>query len=406
MKSLRVLQSILDKDSTITRYGDDSKQTANVSTYSMKKVRTSSAQTAMLLSERTNESMNTVEDEKIHAVLCEADISPAEDSEINLYNSPAPLDKNLMQEAEPDVRAAGGSKADLITKQSLADRNIEPDTVLHNIYEDSIRGNVILNPLYDCSYQRPTYRPELISKINDPDESVNNIPQWCFTWSEGVRSMLTNPFKGLKLEGATIAFWMRVPSYFTLVNHSAILTFLGDLKHYKHPDPNVETNSSNDAITTPFLTIEASGDVYFQEAYMNILAQTINGAATTYSQNIPPYRKSLGRRWEYIVFSITNEGIETYINGVKVNYDMVYKGKRFNGGNGNPGNAGMSTLMDFISDEDTNLYLGLTILNGEGKSDQIMYDNVTFYDEAVNEEEALQLFHDEIESFKEKQSNS
>lgn len=312
------------------------------------------------------------------------------------WNTGAPLDPQLMVAAEPDMRVSDGQDAELITRQSLLDNGVEENAVLHNLYDDAVMGKVILNPLNDCSYRKPTYRPDLKGG-SFPNDIINRIPQWSFTWSEGARSMITNPFKGIHLtEGCTISFWMRVPSYFSLVDRNAIMTFLGDLKWYEHPDLNCLHNMENSVKTTPYLTFETNLCIGFQDAYQNWYCKELEGSYSTYSTQIPPYRKALGRKWEFITYSITDEGIDTYINGQKVEYTMVYKGKRFNGGNGEPGNSGMCTLTEFLSAEDTNLFLGLTITSDEGKCDQIMYKDINFYDSAASEEEAVELFNEAI----------
>lgn len=312
------------------------------------------------------------------------------------WNTGAPLDPQLMVAAEPDMRASDGEGAELITKQSLLANGVEENVVLRNLYDDAVMGKVILNPLNDCAYRRPTYRPDITDGV------VNREAQWCFTWSEGVRSIITNPFKGMKLsEGCTISFWMRVPSYFSLVDRNAIMTFLGDLRQYEHPDPDCLHNVENSVKTTPYLTFETNLCIGFQEAYDNTYCKSTEGFYTTYSTRIPPYRKALGRKWEFITFSITDEGIETYVNGQKVEYEIVYKGKRFNGGNGQPGNSAMCTLTEFLSDEDTNLFLGLTVTADDGKCDQIMYKDINFYDSAASEEEAVELFNEAVAAYQE-----
>ena len=229
----------------------------------------------------------------------------------------------------------------------------------------------------------------------------NRETQWCFTWSEGCHSRITNPFKGKILSGATISFWARVPSFFSLKNHSSFLTFLGDLKYLEHPSYPV--TGVNDVLTTPFLEITCDGRISFQEAYDNTFAKDMGYTEDQYSGDIPPYRHSLGRRWEHITISITNETIDFYVNGVKLEYPTVYEGKRFNGGNGSNGNSGMSKLLDFISDSDTNLFLGLTILNADGQCDSILYDAISFYDEAVDENGALELFQEAVSLYSEQQ---
>lgn len=317
----------------------------------------------------------------------------------NSWNTGSLLDPQLMAAAEPDMRISRGEHAELITKQSLNDNGIEENAVLRNLYDDAVMGKVILNPLNDCSYRKPTYRPDIKSG-SFPNDIINRIPQWCFTWSEGVRSMITNPFKGMDLsEGCTISFWMRVPSYFSLTERNAVMTFLGNLKWYEHPDPDCLHNMENSVKTTPYLTFETNLCIGFQDAYQNWYCKETERFYKTYEATIPPYRKSLGRKWEYLTYSITDEGIDTYINGQKVEYETEYKGKRFNGGNGQPGNFGMCTLTEFLSDEDTNLFLGLTITSDEGKCDQIMYKDINFYSSAASDKEASELFEEAVNMY-------
>lgn len=320
------------------------------------------------------------------------------------YNASVPLDTRLMAAATPNVKSAIGKNKELITMASLRNKKVIENKVLNNIYEDAIMGDVILNPLNDCSYRRATERLDVLEAMramkSPPEISLNRQTQWVFTWSEGARSLLTNPFKGKDISnGCTMSMWIRVPSFFALTERSALFTFLGDLKYYEFPDPNVLHNIENDVWTTPYLTVDAGLNIAFQEAYQNWYAKELKDSYTTFEPTIPPYRRSLGRKWEHLVFSFTDEGIETYINGTKVDYDIEFKGKRFHGGNGEPGNSGMCKLTEFLSAEDTNLFLGLTILNDTGKCDQIMYKNIRFYDNAANADKALDIFKEEVALF-------
>lgn len=295
-----------------------------------------------------------------------------------VYNLASGFDVALQDKAMPNVPDYTDMQ-NLITKQTLIDNEVIENAILENNYSDPIRGNVIRNDANDCAYRRATV-------------STSKEIQWCFTWTDGCYSMITNPFVGKQLEGATIAFWAKVPNYFTLRNEAAFMSFLGDLKYMQNPQYHVE--DVNDVTTTTYLEINTNARIAFQEAYDNTYLKDMMYKFEDYSPYMDPYRHGLGRRWEYITLSFTNDGIEMYINGTKLEYPKIYKGKRFNGGNGNPGNDTGIKLMDFLSDEDTNIFLGLSILNPESQCEQILYDAICFYDEAVDDEGAKKLFEE------------
>lgn len=307
--------------------------------------------------------------------------------DIVLWNAPSYIDGNLMKIADTECRNSLDPN-DIITSNTV-DLSKE-NSILKNVYEDYIRGYVILNKLNDNPKRVNTYRPENgVASVND---IVNEEQQHSFIYTAGVESIITNPFKGLELNGATISMWIRVPNFSSLNRRSAILTFLGDLTHYDHPTQ--PDGIANDVLTTPYLTIEANSNIYFNEAYYNNYCKYLEGADCVSEATIEPYRKGLGRRWEHFIFTFTNEGIETYINGVKVEYTTEYKGKRFNTGE-------LSSLMQFLTNEKTNLFLGLTILGDSlcSQCDMIMYDNIRFFDECLSEEKAKELFEEEIELY-------
>ena len=92
----------------------------------------------------------------------------------------------------------------------------------------------------------------------------------------------------------------------------------------------------------------------------------------------------------FITLSFTNDGIECYLNGEKVINHKKYYGKNF-------GIEKRLSILDFITAEDTNLFLGITLDEKKDYNDAFLFDDITFYDEPVkNAEEAMELYQEAL----------
>ena len=146
--------------------------------------------------------------------------------------------------------------------------------------------------------------------------------------------------------------------------------------------------------------------------------------------------------WHYVTIVIQNDWVITYVDGVAANPEENYKymktameasgkqgldfsyqntGKTFNKGlglrkpfsqpsdnvsewssdgtaNASPANSLSITMLDWISDQNTELYLGGTgfasecLTQGFGTVKDVCLDDVSFFDKALTEEQAVQLY--------------
>ncbi len=117
--------------------------------------------------------------------------------------------------------------------------------------------------------------------------------------------------------------------------------------------------------------------------------------------------KSVTPTWRFVTVTINNAGIKMYLDGVEVeNQYMDEAGPRFfDGGldrmadtykNGT-NNSGARTLMNFMTDATTKIYLGYTFQSGSGdnfeKAPNCYVDDLSFYDATLSAEEVAALYN-------------
>ncbi len=178
---------------------------------------------------------------------------------------------------------------------------------------------------------------------------------------------INNPFAGKEIEGATIGYWIKQED----AEKSSVLLFMDEKKMIYHPKGSVEEAAS-------VLYAENAGEAIFAEGYSN-------GGVCNSVQNL--YYTALGSEqkekqlaktteWTYITLTMNNAGITYYVNGeplIDKNTDVPCS--RFldgyyqvlsnaddpsmlNGLFGRTNNQGATSLMKFLTAEDTALYLG------------------------------------------------
>lgn len=172
----------------------------------------------------------------------------------------------------------------------------------------------------------------------------------------------TNPFKGKKLNGATIAMWVKVPTAKaagvsdgeideSLSVASGLVGFVDSQERaLVHPDAEDGGHSDQVYSGRTFFGINAQPGVYFNQIHHNsITAMDLD--ATLASSGVGT--------WKYLAVAITNDGVTCYIDGKKIDCDIAM-GKRFKASDEykNPGNDGMPYLLDFLTDNMTYRFNG------------------------------------------------
>ena len=191
--------------------------------------------------------------------------------------------------------------------------------------------------------------------INHDDDPSLQERSW--TIVEGSPSSLkfTNPFKGRSLTGATISFWVKLPSEEAgdVVDDevsngpgvsNGIVGFVdSEFRTMVHPD--CEIGGHSDIVergSRSFFGISAKPAAYFSQIHHNWLWACDTDATLA---------NDIGT-WQYCAVSITNETMKLYVNGQELKSNDIQMGKRFykNPEYKNPGNEGMPFLLDFLCD--------------------------------------------------------
>ena len=212
------------------------------------------------------------------------------------------------------------------------------------VVNDAERGNVL------------QFADGTTSKIINHDDDPS-IEERSWTIVEGSPSSLkfANPFKGRSLTGATISFWVKLPSEEAgdVVDDetdngpgvsNGIVGFVdSEFRTMVHPD--CKDGGHSDIVergSRTFFGISAKPAAYFSQIHHNWLWAVDTDATLSYN---------IGT-WQYCAVSITNETMKWYINGKALNSNEIQMGKRFykNPVYESPGNEGMPFLLDFLCD--------------------------------------------------------
>lgn len=295
----------------------------------------------------------------------------------------------ISQEKEWENKKIKNNKIKKLSNQIKLDyiSNLKNNKPLENNYYDEVRGNVIkLERTPSCYIERIS--SEDMKKIINGELNTllkrKNI--FIFNDDENFNRKITNVFKGKTFEkGCSMSFWTLYNNKDTFYNNMGLIGFVGDCKkipHHElenHPEWDIESNTIE---TTPYLYITTQFHTHFIEAHHN------------FAHSIPYYRNKVthrcDRNWMFITLSFTNDGIECYLNGEKVINHKKYYGKNF-------GIEKRLSILDFITAEDTNLFLGITLDEKKDYNDAFLFDDITFYDEPVkNAEEAMELYQEAL----------
>lgn len=288
---------------------------------------------------------------------------------------------------------------------------IKNNKMLEILYEDYIRGNVIRAYSFDPISENEFDYSEVDSMIMG-DKSVDDLPmtnshreyKTFFLISQALKyNMISNCFKGHDLSnGAALSFWIRgnLEDY-TKFNIFSLLLFIGDYeKHYF--DQSAKDNDNEYVLTTPYLYVTNSLGVYYKEAFDNkyklendlILKPELN----TSKEICKAFYRS-NKQWIHVILSITNDGIVPYVNGLRIPVLNEDIGAKFKDNEDFPVDEFKyrTPILDFISNEKTNLFLN-TSINASISNHSMLFDDVTFYKNSVSDDnEAMSIFNEALE---------
>lgn len=244
-----------------------------------------------------------------------------------------------------------------------------------------------------------------------------------------------NPYAGMTdLEGATINFYVRVPETKRGVPATYALTFIDEPKLIEHPKL-YETYKGSIESTVLYTMTDMTG--FFQEGYTGLVGSnslknnytfsiTRNGnvvdepgklydATAAACQKV--YNETLESmsEWHMMTVVLKNSGIQLYLDGVKLNNNLAepngkptYYAPRFYDGyyesiydefakfyNGTD-NQGATSIMEFITDPTTSIYLGYmykqTYKDTFEKTYEAYYDDIAFWTTAFDDAQVEKLW--------------
>lgn len=244
-----------------------------------------------------------------------------------------------------------------------------------------------------------------------------------------------NPYAGMTdLEGATISFRVRVPETKRGVPATYALTFVDEPKLISHPKIH-DTYVGSIESTVLYTMTDMTG--FFQEGYTGLVGSSSLKNNYTFSitrnTNVKDeegtmydptaaacqevYNKTLESMssWHMMTVVLKNSGIQLYLDGVKLNNNLAepggkptYYAPRFFDGyyesiydefskfyNGTD-NQGATSIMEFITDPTTSIYLGYmfkqTYKDTWEKTYEAYYDDVEFWTTAFDDEQVQKLW--------------
>lgn len=242
-----------------------------------------------------------------------------------------------------------------------------------------------------------------------------------------------NPYKGMNnLTGATVSYWVRAAADSKgKISEGVAISFLDEPKVLEHGKIQ---ESVQDLKTRTGLFSELSCDAAFvagidtdvYKSLKNTYTQsTIKNAFTdpdedSYDEESDKLEQEWETRlasmsdWHYVTMVLENSGITMYLDGVKHannQQDLLgytFYGPRFYDGYYNKiydsfsairlgtGNQGATSLLEFLTQNDTAGYFGFMYKYGSSATyattAQTYFDDVSFYDKALSEEEVKAVY--------------
>lgn len=234
----------------------------------------------------------------------------------------------------------------------------------------------------------------------------SSLGEYDIKFSEGSPSSLSfpNPFAGKSLSGATIAYWVKLPSEDAASKGSGIVGFVSESKTIAHPDKLVaqqKGETSKDSLPDahgPFsygiscafidpVNLEEIPMVYFCGLHHNTYNFNTENTDILNAVN----------KWAFVVVSQTNSSAKVWINGKELggggSDNTGIKNKRWNDGEvngGAEGNVGQPKFTDIISEGTTKAYVGYTTYSPTVAG--VCIDDLMFFDKALSAAEANELY--------------
>lgn len=245
---------------------------------------------------------------------------------------------------------------------------------------------------------------------------------------QGALVLNENPFANKDLQGVTISYWVKALKVGRSVKDTVLFSLIDEAQLCMH-----EKVGDNYIGGAAIARSQLSVNLGMGADYMEGLTQPIGGASLknnfsfrTYTFGDPETQtdkrlvdlcepswtayknayKAMGTKWSYVTITINNSGIKMYLDGVEQENKFVNNaGNRFYDGywdrigdafqNGT-NNSGAKTLMEFITDPTTKLYLGLAFEQGtEGRytaATHAYLDDLTFFDADMSATEVKALY--------------
>ncbi|MCI8370886.1 MAG: hypothetical protein HFI75_00530 [Lachnospiraceae bacterium] len=281
-------------------------------------------------------------------------------------------------------------------------KSIKNNKPLENNYLDGVRGNVIKTERHDSTYCREfdyNDHQELAASGTVTLTNSKHVYKKFFLATDAINSnKITNCFAGKELEnGAALSFWVRFNTKDTVLANCGLFAFLGD--HTRHYFDDAAAASETEYVDyTSHLSITCNMNAEYDEAFSNTY-KAINGIwHNNPDRTLAKILYRGHKNWIHVTTSFTNEGICIYLNGIRVPYETVSTGKRFftSGSITEQERHQRINILDFIRDEHTSLYLGLT-LDEDKISDSLLFDDITFYDASVQDDtQAMNLYQEAL----------
>lgn len=273
--------------------------------------------------------------------------------------------------------------------------------------------------------------PSMVEKFNINGHEVEGIAVVENTkgdYKNGIK--IESPFKGLRLEGATIGYWIQVEPKANIVekekvnnpdkgytgkypneyviNETVALSFMDTNKVILNPKHNESAEGFS------YLYTKTRMQAYFEEGgYFGMNtgnqfeADSPDDAANSYVDE--------SRNWHYMTVVVNNDGVSLYCDGKLIEGLYEMRAPRFldgyyrrvgerekistlYGAFGGSGNQLTSQIMSFLSYEDTDMYFGwlpLSEYRNETTS-PVNITRMTCYADRLSEEEVASLYNKEV----------
>lgn len=300
---------------------------------------------------------------------------------------------------------------------------VEEVTALYNTeYEDASRKADIAAPvkLYtmDSEEQFTNLDAEKVGvienfNINGHEVKGVAVPENSKVTTKAGIKLNENPFAGMRLEGATVGYWIQVEPTAKkqdsgVIDNTVALAFIDGVKYVYNPK---ESDKSKDAFS--YLYTKSGMYVQFMEGGYSDIAIGNSYTATCDEEVVDKYVEE-SSEWHYITLSINNDRITIYRDGEKVDTNLVNRGARFFDGYyrrigerekeytlygvfGGSGNQRATTIMSYLAYEDTIMNFGFLPTSDflTERSSPMNITRISCYDISMDDDEVMALYEQE-----------